>query len=161
MKKELGATSAIWLTVMRVVTGWFMLYAGITQIIDPNWSAAGYLTNAQTFPEFYRWLAEPERIGAVNFLNEWGLTFLGASLIVGLGVRLSSALGIMLMALYYFPVVRFPFAPHGFIVEEHVVYATMLAFLAAVRAGRYYGLERWCANLPVCSKFPKLRNWIG
>ena len=158
---QLTKGAAVWLFLLRVSTGWLMFYAGITKILDPAWNAAGYLTNAATFPNFYKALASPGVLPVVNFVNEWGLTLLGVSLILGVGVRLSSILGAILMILYYFPAVEFPFVPHGFIVEEHIVYAAALAFFATVRAGRFYGLERWCSNLPICSKFPKLRNWFG
>jgi thiosulfate dehydrogenase [quinone] large subunit len=161
MDQELSKTSAKWLFVLRLVTGWLMFYAGITKILDPTWSAAGYLKNAQTFAGFYQWLTQPSLLPLVNFVNEWGLTLLGISLILGIGVRLSSTLGAILMLLYYFPAVNFPFVPHGFIVEEHIIYAAVLAFLAAVRAGRYYGLENWCSNLPICTKFSRLRSWLG
>lgn len=161
MEPELNKNTAKWLFVLRLVTGWLMFYAGITKILDPNWSAAGYLKNAQTFGDFYNWLAQPGILDVVNFVNEWGLAFLGVSLILGIAVRLSSSLGAILMILYYFPAVKFPFVEHGFLVEEHIIYAAVLAFFAVVRAGRYYGLEKWCASLPICAKLPKLRDWLG
>ena len=121
-----------------------MFYAGITNILGPAWTSAGYLGAAKTFPGFYSWFASPANIGWVNFLNEWGLTLIGISLILGLGVRLSSILGVSLMLLYYFPVLEFPKVEHGLIVDDHIIYAAILLFLAAVRAGRYYGLDkRW------------------
>jgi thiosulfate dehydrogenase [quinone] large subunit len=158
---QLNKSSAVWLTVLRIVTGWFFFYAGITKVLDPAWSAAGYLNNAQTFAGFYRWLASPGFLPIVNFVNEWGLTFLGVSLILGIGVRLSSILGAILMLLYYFPAVNFPFVEHGFLIEEHIIYAAALVLLTSLDAGRYYGLENWCSNLPICSKFPRIRSWLG
>ena len=65
------------------------------------------------------------------------------------------------MLLYYFPAVEFPFVGHGFIVDEHIVYALILLFFAAIRAGRIWGLEERCSNLPICSRFPKLRSILG
>ena len=138
-----------------------MFYAGIPKVLDPPRPAPGYLTNAKTFPGFYGWFVSPENIGWVNFLNEWGLTLIGVSLILGLGVRLSSILGAILMLLYYFPVLEFPKVEHGFIVDDHLIYAVVLAFLATVRAGRYYGLDNWCANLPICRKYPRLHKIWG
>lgn len=158
---ELGKTSAKWLAVLRIAIGWLMFYAGITKIIDPTWSAAGYLNNAQTFSGFYKWLATGGLLPVVDFVNEWGLTILGVSLILGIGVRLSSILGAILMFLYYFPAADFPFVEHGFVVDDHIIYAAVLALFAVVRAGRYYGLENWCSNLPICSRFPGLRSWLG
>ncbi len=150
------------LALLRVSLGWVMLYAGLVKVFDPNWSAAGYLQNAKTFTVFFQWLAQPSILPFVNFVNEWGLTLLGASLILGLFVRLSSILGAILMTLYYFPVLTFPYvAPHSFIIDDHTIYALILVFFAAIGAGRYYSLYPWCASLPICSKFPKIRNWLG
>jgi thiosulfate dehydrogenase [quinone] large subunit len=128
---------------LRVATGWMMLYAGITKIINPAWSAEGYLKGAKTFTGFYQWLAGPGILPAVNFVNEWGLTLLGVSLILGIGVRLSSVLGAVLMLLYYFPVLDFPYPnPHSYLVDEHIIYTLVLLLLASFRAGRVWGLEK-------------------
>lgn len=144
---QLSKSSAAWLTVLRIVTGWLMFYAGITKVIDPAWSAAGYLKSAKTFSGFYQWLAGSSFLPVVNFLNEWGLTLLGISLILGILVRWSSVLGAVLMLLYYFPAANFPFVEHGFLVEEHIIYAAALLLLGSLDAGRYYGLERWFRGL--------------
>lgn len=150
------------LVLLRVLTGWMMLYAGVTKIIDPQWSAEGYLKGAKTFAWFFQSLANPGILPLVNFLNEWGLALLGISLLLGIGVRLSSALGAGLMMLYYFPILDFPYPnPHAFLVDEHIVYAAALLVLASMRAGQIWGLENWCTNLPICKKFPKLRSLIG
>lgn len=158
---NLNKNSSLFIAISRISMGWFMFYAGITKIINPNWSAAGYLTSAKTFPEFYTWLAQPNILPLTNFVNEWGLTLLGISLIFGIGVRLSSILGVILMLLYYFPANSFPLVEHGFLVDDHIIYASILLVFASLRAGRYYGLENWCANLPICKKFPIIRKTFG
>lgn len=146
---------------MRLTVGWMMFYAGITKVINPEWSAAGYLKGAKAFTGFYAWLTTPGVLPVINFVNEWGLTLLGVSLILGIGVRFSSFLGALLMMLYYLPL-GFPYPnAHAFIVDEHIIYASVLLYFAAVRAGRVYGLENWCAGLPVCNKFPRLHEWWG
>lgn len=150
------------LFALRVATGWTMFYAGITKLLDPNWSAAGYLKAAQTFPGFFQWFASPGVLPVTNFLNEWGLTLIGAALILGIFVRIASFSSAGLMVLYYLPVLSFPYiAPYSFIVDEHFIYALVFLVLAAFRAGRWLGLENWCSNLPTCSKVPKLRAWLG
>lgn len=152
----------ITLVAMRVTLGWLYFYAGITKVLDPSWTSAGYLAGAKTFAGFYTWLAQPGIMPVIDFTNKWGLTLLGISLILGLGVRLSSVLGALLMALYYLPILDFPYPnAHAFIVDEHIVYITVLLFLSAKGAGRFWGLDEWCANLPICAKFPKLRKLIG
>lgn len=150
------------MVLLRLVLGWYMFYAGITKVLDPNWSAAGYLQGAKTFSGFYAWLASPALLPVINFLNEWGLTLLGASLILGVFVRLSSVLGVLLMLLYYFPILRFPYPDtHSFVVDNHIIFAAALLLLGALRAGRVWGLEKWCSRLPICSQYPRLRNWLG
>lgn len=155
-------SSKFFLFILRISMGWVMFYAGITKIINPQWSAAGYLGAAKSFPEFFQWFLQPDILPAVNFVNEWGLTLLGVSLILGVFVRFSSVLGALLMMLYYFPVLDFPYPNmHSYIVDEHVIYAGVLLFFAAIRAGRYFGLEEWCSSLPICSRFPRYRSWVG
>ncbi len=149
------------LFILRVALGWLFFYAGLTKVLDQSWTAAGYIKSAKLFAGFYNWLASPSVLPVVNFLNEWGLTLLGVSLILGIGVRLSSVLGAALMLLYYLPL-GFPYPnPYSLVVDEHIIYAAVLLYFAVVRAGRVWGLENWCSNLPLCSKFPGWRKWIG
>ena len=150
------------LFLLRITLGWMYFYAGITKVMDPSWSAAGYLKGAKNFTGLYAWFASPSMLPIINFVNEWGLTLLGVSLLLGVGVRLSSVLGIGLMLLYYIPILDFPYPnTHSFIVDEHVVYSMALAVIAAWRAGRIWGLEKWCTSLPICSRFPRLRALLG
>ena len=134
--------------LLRICMGWLMFYAGITKILDPQWSAAGYLGSAKTFPGFYQWFLRPDILPVTNFINEWGLTLLGVSLILGLFVRLTSIGGFILMLLYYFPVLQFPYIlPHSFIIDDHIIYALALLFFAATRAGRVWGLDQFVNKL--------------
>ena len=150
------------LVLLRLATGWMFFYAGITKVIDPTWSAEGYLKSAKTFVGLYQWFASPGILPFINFVNEWGLTLIGISLIFGVFVRLSSICGVALMLLYYLPILQFPHPnPHSYIVDEHIIYIFGLLVLASFRAGRMWGLENWYANLPICSKFPRLRMWLG
>src|SRR3989338_5455249 len=120
------------LFLLRISMGWLMFYAGITKILNPEWSAVGYLKGAKTFAGFYQFLTQPGILPITNFVNEWGLTLLGISLILGVFVRLSSILGAALMLLYYLPILDFPYPnAHSFIIDEHIIYATALTLLAA------------------------------
>ncbi len=128
--------------LLRVTLGWLFVYAGVTKVLDSNWSAAGYLESAKTFPGLFHWFANAQNIGWINFVNEWGLTVVGVSLILGIFVRLSSAGGALLMALYYLPVLEFPYiAPHSFLVDEHIIYLLVFILLFAFQAGRAWGLD--------------------
>jgi thiosulfate dehydrogenase [quinone] large subunit len=149
------------LALTRIALGWLFFYAGITKVLDQAWSAKGFLLSSKTFTGFYAWLASDGILPIVDFINKWGLTLLGVALILGLCVRLASLLGALLMVLYWFPVLTFPTVAHGYLVDEHIIYALVLLYFAAVKAGRWYGLENACARLPICTKHPRLRAWLG
>ena len=150
------------LFLLRVSLGWLFLYAGLSKLATPGWSAAGFLQGAKTFIGFYAWFLQPSVLPAINFINEWGLTLLGVSLILGIFVRLSSALGIILMLLYYFPRLQGVHPdPNSFIVDQHIVFIFVLLVLMAWRAGRVWGLDKWCSQLPFCARYPRLRQILG
>ncbi|MDP3954483.1 MAG: DoxX family protein [bacterium] len=133
----------IFLFLLRISLGWLFFYAGITKVINPNWSAAGYLGNAKTFSGLFSWFAQPGNIGWVSFLAEWGLVLVGVSLIAGFLVRWSSLGGILLMILFYLPILAFPIVgEHSYIVDEHIIYIFVFAVLALFNAGVYWGLDR-------------------
>ena len=146
---------------LRLAMGWVLFYAGVTKILDPDWSSAGYMSGAKTFSGFYDWLLQPNILPVVDFLNEWGLSLLGAALLAGIAIRLSTTLGAILMLLYYFPVLDFPYvAEHSYIIDEHIIYALVLLFLGAIKAGQFHSLQRWFMNLPFLQKQEKLRHWL-
>ena len=149
------------LAVIRIAMGWVMFYAGVTKVMDPGWTSAGYLKNAKTFNGFFQSLTDPSVLPFVDFVNEWGLTLLGVSLILGIGVKLSGKLGAALMLLYYFPVLEFPHIPgaHAYIIDDHLIYALALWFLSMFR-GHLYSMESWFAGLAVIRSNPTLRKLL-
>ncbi|MEK7157673.1 MAG: DoxX family membrane protein [Patescibacteria group bacterium] len=129
---------------LRVSLGVLMFYAGITKVMNPSWSAEPYIKGAKAFLPLYNFLLSPSVLPIINLINEWGLTLLGISLIIGIFVRLSSVLGIVLMILYYLPILNFPYAgDHSYLVDEHIVYSFVLMLLIAFKAGRVYGIDGW------------------
>lgn len=126
---------------LRVSIGWLFFYAGITKVLDPKWSAAGYLKGAKIFTGFYNSLLAPSTLTIVNFLNEWGLTVLGLSLIFGIFVKRSAILGVVLMLLYYLPLGIWHPNAHSLVVDEHIIYIFSLLLLASLDAGRTWGLD--------------------
>jgi thiosulfate dehydrogenase [quinone] large subunit len=116
------------------------------------------LKGAKMMVGFYSFLQGSSVLPIVDFINEWGLTLLGLSLIFGVGVRLSAPLGALLMVLYYIPL-GFPYPnPHALIVDEHIIYACTMLFFGAIDAGKYWGLSEKLQNtfltkIPVLGKF--------
>jgi len=133
------------LLFLRLALGWLYFYAGITKLLDPKWTAAGYLKGAQTLTPLYQWLSSPQNINWVNFLNEWGLTLVGLSLIFGVFLRIGAVSGILIMLLYYIPILNFPYVGKGttsFLVDQHFIFVLVLVMLASFDAGKYWGLKQ-------------------
>lgn len=143
------------LFALRLSLGWIFLYSGVTKIMDPGWSAEGYLKTAQTLPSLFHWFANPQNIVWVNFLNQWGQTLVGLALVSGVFIRIAASSGILLMILYYLPTLNFPYAGRGtssFIVDQHFIFILVFFLLWAFDAGRYWGLKsmvkKYLKNLP-------------
>lgn len=142
----MNAKKKISLMLLRLALGWMMLYAGVSKIIAPQWTSKGYLAGAKILPEFFNWLSLPNILPITNFLNEWGLTLIGASLLLGFFVRISSVFGLALMILYYLPLIDpalFPKMEHSYVVDEHIIYILVFLVLAVFNAGKAWGIDSY------------------
>lgn len=91
------------LALMRIAIGWHFLYEGVVKLLDPNWTAAGYLrASSGPLASLFRWMAsEPTVLKVIDQLNLWGLILIGACLMLGLLTRFAAVCGMGLLALYY------------------------------------------------------------
>jgi len=153
--------SQVWsIVTLRVVVGWYMLGDGLVAVFNPNWSAAGFLAHAKTFPDFYAWFATPANLVWVNPLNEWGIVLIGVALLLGVAVRPASWAGAILMILYYFPHYSYPYMmQYGWIVEEHIVLAAAFYVLAVSPLVEQYGLGAWVRRSSF-GRIPLMRKFI-
>ncbi|MCF6268939.1 MAG: DoxX family membrane protein [Melioribacteraceae bacterium] len=149
------------LVVLRMLIGWHFLYEGIVKLLDPDWSAAGYLNNSQWwFAEFFKWLAsDPLFLGVVNFLNIWGLILIGVGLIAGLFTKEFIIGGIILLTFYYLsmppmPGVEYamPMEGHYIIVNKTLIELVALFVLIAFPTGKEIGIDRLIMLLKLKSK---------
>jgi len=121
---------------LRILLGGVFLAAGWAKV-STDWSAAAYLATAEgPFSEWFRALAGN---GLIDVMNAWGLLFLGIALVIGLLVRPAALLGVVLMVLYY--LAHFVSNTAMGYIDEHVIYATVLALFAAGGAGHAFGLN--------------------
>ncbi|PIR46834.1 MAG: hypothetical protein COV07_02095 [Candidatus Vogelbacteria bacterium CG10_big_fil_rev_8_21_14_0_10_45_14] len=134
------------LFLVRIAVGWYFFYAGFSKILNPEWTSAGFLNNAKTLNGLYSWFALPQNIWWVDLLNEWGLILIGIALILGVLTRWASWAGILLMLLYYLPVLDFPYVGHGYVVDDHIIFIILFALLIASHAGNFYDLDGWLAK---------------
>lgn len=150
------------LFLLRISLGWVFLFAALRQIPDPSWSAAGFLSGAKTFPGLFEFFASPTVLPYLDAFIPWVHLLIGAALMLGLGVRLAAWGGALLMVLYYLPRLEgFMVGANNFIVEYHLVYALVLLLLAAMHAGRIFGLEQWAQKQPLVSRSSILRSLLS
>jgi thiosulfate dehydrogenase (quinone) large subunit len=147
----------------RLAMGWTFLYAGARQLLDPGWSAAGFLGHTKTFHDFFAVFAAPGVVPYTDFLVKWGHFLIGLSLVSGLLVRVSGIFGILLLGTYYFAHMDFPYieAKVNMIVDYHLVYIGVITYLIAKRAGRVWGLDGWLETSAIAERVPALRPLVG
>jgi len=149
------------LVALRVIVGWTLFDAGITKVLDPSWSAGGFLLHAipegnpfvglwSTLAGEWLWLIDP--------LNVWGLTLVGPALILGAFVRWSAFWGAVMMLFYW--AASLPLA-HAIVIDDHVVYALLLFGLGAFGAGRILGLDAKLEEMEFVRNTPALRYLMG
>jgi thiosulfate dehydrogenase [quinone] large subunit len=149
--------------VLRVLVGWTFLYAGSWQVLQ-NYSAGGFLGHVKTFHDFFAWFAAPAMLPYTDFLMKWGHLLIGLSLVFGLAVRISGPFGILLMVTYHFAHMDWPFIEENHLnlfVDFHLVYAVVIVYLIAHRAGHVWGLDALAEKLPSVENRPILKPVFG
>ena len=142
IKRTFMSGKKISVVLLQIGLGWLLFYSGITKILDPSWTSKGYIENAKTFSGLYDFFASPSILPIVDLLNEWGLTIIGIALLTGLFIRWASIAGILIMLLYYFPILEFPHVGHGYIVDEHIIYSIAFLVLIKFHKGFGYGIGK-------------------
>ncbi|WP_255151702.1 DoxX family membrane protein [Halorarius halobius] len=162
------------LVSMRVVMGWVLLQGGLTKLVtylnaDPsdNWTAAGFLANA--IPEGNPFTAAFTAMAGsplVDILVMWGLTLTGLGLILGALVRWNAFWGAVMMMMFWAASLTgglmqgLPVA-HGWVVDDHLVYAALLFGLGAVGAGRILGVDAYLEQTEFVKNNRVLRLILG
>lgn len=148
--------------VLRLLMGWTFLYAGAWQIWD-NFDTAKFLDHVVTFHNFFSIFAQPAVLPITDLLVKWGHLLIGLSLISGFLVRVSGPFGVLLMITYYFAHMKFPYIeePVNFLVDYHLVYATVIVYLIAHRAGHVFGLDGLVEHMQLDKEYPVLKPLVG
>jgi thiosulfate dehydrogenase [quinone] large subunit len=144
------------LFVMRLVMGWTLFQGGVTKLVtyldanpENNWTAASYLANAippgnPLVGVWSNFAGSP----LVDMLNMWGLTLTGLGLLLGAFVRWNAFWGAVMMLFYWLASLQggllagLPIA-HGWVVDDHLVYAALLFGVGAFGAGRILGADSY------------------
>ena len=143
------------LVTLRVLIGWHFLYEGVSKLINPYWSSAAYLLDSKG-P--FLGLAEtivsnPTLLSISDYVNMWGLTLVGASLLLGLFSRYTALIGMGLVILYYLfapPLLGLEYSRPGegsyIIVNKNLIEACALLVIHSFPTSHVIGLDRLLSN---------------
>jgi thiosulfate dehydrogenase [quinone] large subunit len=122
--------------------------------IDGGSPTQGFLGNAATgpFQDFYHNIAGT---AWADWLFMIGLAGIGIALLLGIGVRIAAVAGGILYVMMW--TVVLPPENNPFM-DEHLIFAAVLAGLALVGAGKTLGLGNYWANSPSSSARPGCAN---
>ena len=91
------------LVTLRFLIGWHFLYEGISKLLNPYWSSAAYLLDSKWI---FSGIAEtivsnPTLLTFSDYINMWGLTLVGVSLLFGIFSRYGALVGMGFIMMYY------------------------------------------------------------
>lgn len=146
---------------LRIAMGWILFQGGITKVLDPSWTAEGYLLNAIPEGNPFNFWSTFAGNPAIDFLNQWGLTLTGLGLILGAAVRWNAFWGAVMMFFYWLSALSGglgDFLPvgYGWVFDDHLVYVFLLFGLGALGAGRILGVDAWLED----TEFVENNGWL-
>jgi thiosulfate dehydrogenase (quinone) large subunit len=117
---------------------------------SPTEGFLAFGTEGKWFHDFYAGFA-----GAVwaDWLFMLGLLGIGLTLLLGVGMRLGAASGVVLLVLMWsagLPLENNPF------IDDHVIYALVLVMLVLANAGHTIGLGKQWESIPLVAR----RSWL-
>jgi len=147
----------------RFVMAWTFLYAASHQVFVPSFTVVGFLSHTKTWHDVFVVFTTPTMAPITTFLVEYGHLLIGLSLLFGLMVRVSAAFGVLLMIVYWFAHMDWPFIENtnNFVVDYHLVYAGVLVYLIVKRAGHVFGLDAIAENMTFVKEHPALKPLVA
>lgn len=158
------ASSYVW-AAARLALGWIFLWPFLDKLIGlghetpsaQSWlnggnPTKGFLTGSiGPFSGIYHSVAGDT---IINVLFMAGLIFVAVGLLLGVYMKLACAAGALMLVLMWSA--SLPPANNVFM-DEHIIYALVLAGLALVGAGNTLGLGRWWSS----RSFVRSNAWLG
>ena len=146
-----GPWTAYWLFILRVLTGWWMLHAGLTKLFetyvlgqpfDASWFITGAAQGTILDP-IMGLFANPAGIAFANFMIPWGEFLIGVGVLFGVLTRLASFFGAFLM--FFFVFVNAAWG-HGFL-NSDLMGLVLFVTIAVFGAGRVWGIDQYLESM--------------
>ena len=143
------------LVVLRFLIGWHFLYEGISKLLNPYWSSAAYLLDSKwIFSGLAKTIvSNPTLLTLSDYINMWGLTLVGISLMFGLFSKYGSLVGMGFVLMYYFfapPLVGLEYGKPNegsyIVVNKNLIEACALWVLYSFPTSQYLGIDRFLNN---------------
>lgn len=174
----LTASRAYGILALRVVTGFYFLWAGLDKVLSfiggtEPFSAYGFLTFATggttsavvaegtivnpTQPFWVDLAANTALLGAIDILVPYGQIAIGLALILGVATRFAGVMGFLMMS--FITIASWDFA-HGLVNATSFLALSSLV-LGVIRAGEVYGIDAMVDEQPIVQRTPVLRYVLG
>ena len=143
------------LVILRFLIGWHFLYEGISKLLNPYWSSAAYLLDSKwIFSGLAKTIvSNPTLLTFSDYINMWGLTLVGISLMFGLFSKYGSLVGMGFVLMYYFfapPLVGLEYGKPNegsyIVVNKNLIEACALWVLYSFPTSQYLGVDRFIIN---------------
>ncbi len=153
------------LSLTRIAIGWTFLWAFLDRLFGmgrPTPAADAWLEGGSPTSGFLASatgpVAEPFRAMAGSPVADWlfmlGLAAIGTALVLGIGIRLATGFGVLLLLLMFVAELPADRAPG---VDDTLIYALVLGAIAFSHAGDAIGLGPWWAGTRLVHRLPFLR----
>lgn len=140
------------LITLRVLIGWHFLFEGVSKLTNPYWSSAAYLLDSKwIFSGLAKSIvSNPSLLTISDYVNMWGLTIVGLSLLLGIFSKYGSLAGMIFVLLYYLfapPLLGLEYGRPGegsyLIVNKNLIEACALWVIYCFPTSQIIGLDRF------------------
>ncbi len=154
------------LAILRISMGWIFLWPFLDKLLGLGfatkaanaWASggsptSGFLKFATSGPLKTTFESLSGAVW-VDWLFMIGLLFLGAALILGVGLRIASYTGSLLLFLMWLALL--PTKNNPFL-DDHIIYILVLWVLSYSDAGNFWGLGNWWGKTTLVKNYPILK----
>ncbi len=160
------STSSYAWAALRITIGWILLWAFFDKLfglsfttesesawINDGSPTKGFLEFGTSGP-FADMFSSLAGIAVVDWLFMLGLGLIGASLILGIGIRVATTTGILLFLMMW--MANLP-PEHNPLISEHIVYVFALWGILSANEDQKIGLGQWWSRQDIVKRYPIIR----